>query len=147
MKKNSLSHIMRIRKQTSKSVLNRTSMSLNSYVHISPLTPWVPWGQSSYTLPHLLKDENLEQGNLLWSLACISIIFLLSFPRIWLQNSWQFYMSFDARKYLENYMYCPAFWTVFHRGKMFSVFCTIIPDWNFTHSCWVLRDNSTTWLI
>lgn len=75
MKKNSLSHKMRIRKKTSKSVLNRTSMSLNSYVHISPLTPWVPWGQSSYTLPHLLKDENLGQGNLLWNLACISIIF------------------------------------------------------------------------
>lgn len=78
----------------------------NSCLHISPLTLWVSWGQSSYTLPHLLKGENSEQGNLLWSLACISIIFCF--------HSLEF-----GFKILDSSM-CPLM-----AGSRFKIICTV----------------------
>lgn len=118
----------------------------NSCLHFSPLTPWGFRWQSSYSLSHLLKDENSEQGNFLWSLACISIIFCshsLEFGFKILDSSMCPLMPGSRFKIICSVQLSE----LLPIGKMFSVFWTVIPDWSFTHSCWVIRDNSATWLI
>lgn len=89
---------MRINKESSRSMLSMVSMSLKV---LSPHFPSKPMRLSGTQLMYSatsIKREKFRTGKSSLKSGLYLKYVLLSFPRTWLQKSWLFYVSFDAKK-------------------------------------------------